>query len=52
MQKPVTHTTGDVKTLGKVLFNEFLIPFELTSVLFLSAMVGVIIMNKKDKANG
>ena len=49
---PVTNTTGDVQTLGKVLFNEFLIPFELTSVLFLSAMVGVIIMNKKDKANG
>ena len=52
MPMPVTNTTGDVQTLGKVLFNEFLIPFELTSVLFLSAMVGVIIMNKKDKANG
>jgi NADH-quinone oxidoreductase subunit J len=45
-------TTGSVQTLGKVLFNEFLIPFELSSVLFLSAMVGVIIMNKKDKSNG
>ncbi|MFZ1633673.1 MAG: NADH-quinone oxidoreductase subunit J [Chitinophagales bacterium] len=46
------NTTGSVQTLGQVLFNEFLIPFELSSVLFLSAMVGVIIMNKKDKANG
>lgn len=54
VQLPVstTNTTGSVETLGQVLFNEFLIPFELSSVLFLSAMVGVIIMNKKDKANG
>lgn len=49
---PTVDTTGSVQTLGQVLFNEFLIPFELSSVLFLSAMVGVIIMNKKDKSNG
>jgi NADH-quinone oxidoreductase subunit J len=39
---------GDATTLGKVLFNEFLIPFELTSALFLSAMIGVVIFNKKE----
>ncbi len=44
--------TGSVQTLGKVLFDEFLIPFELTSILFLSAMVGVVIMNKKESSNG
>ncbi len=43
---------GSVQTLGKVLFNEFLIPFELTSILFISAMVGVVIINKKESANG
>jgi NADH-quinone oxidoreductase subunit J len=43
-------TIGDAKTLGKVLFNEFLIPFELTSALFLSAMIGVMIFNKKEKS--
>lgn len=54
VQLPIVEgsTTGSVQTLGQVLFNEFLIPFELSSVLFLSAMIGVIIMNKKDKANG
>jgi NADH-quinone oxidoreductase subunit J len=41
-------TIGDAKTLGKFLFNEFLIPFELTSALFLSAMIGVMIFNKKE----
>src|SRR3546814_3991904 len=30
---------GLVENLGKVLFNEFLLPFELASVLLLSAMV-------------
>jgi len=49
---PINDTTGSVQTLGLVLFNEFLIPFELSSILFLSAMIGVIIMNKKDKSNG
>ena len=44
--------TGSVQTLGKVLFDEFLIPFELTSILFLSAMVGVVIINKKESSNG
>ncbi len=43
---------GTVQTLGKVLFTDFLIPFELTSVLFISAMVGVVIINKKEGSNG
>ena len=47
----VDQTIGLSKTLGKVLFNEFLIPFEVTSVLFLSGMVGVVIFNKKEADN-
>jgi NADH-quinone oxidoreductase subunit J len=39
---------GLIKELGKTLFNEFVIPFELTSVLFLSAMVGAVVLGKKD----
>jgi NADH-quinone oxidoreductase subunit K len=31
---------GLVENLGKVLFSEFLLPFELSSILLLSAMVG------------
>ena len=52
MPDPMNENVGSVQTLGKVLFNDYLIPFELTSVLFLSAMVGVVIINKKEKANG
>jgi len=39
---------GLVARLGKVLYNEFLIPFEVTSVLFLSAMIGAVMLGKKD----
>ena len=40
---------GLVKNLGKVLFRDFLFPFEASSVLFLSAMVGTLIIGKKDQ---
>ncbi|GAA4520120.1 MULTISPECIES: NADH-quinone oxidoreductase subunit J [Sphingobacterium] len=43
------HTeVGLVKNLGKVLFNEFLLPFELSSILLLTAMVGAILLAKKE----
>ena len=40
---------GLVKNLGKVLFKEFLLPFEISSVLLLSAMVGAVLLAKKEK---
>ena len=39
---------GLVKNLGKVLFGEFLFPFEIASVLLLAAMVGAIMLGKKE----
>jgi NADH-quinone oxidoreductase subunit J len=30
------------------LFNDFLLPFELSAVLFLAAMVGAVMLGKKD----
>lgn len=39
---------GLVKNLGKVLFSEFLFPFEIASVLLLAALVGAIMIGKKD----
>jgi NADH-quinone oxidoreductase subunit J len=40
---------GLVKNLGKVLFNEFLLPFEVSSLLLLSAMVGAVLLATKDQ---
>jgi len=39
---------GLVKNLGKVLFNQFLLPFEISSLLLLSAMVGAVLLAKKE----
>jgi len=39
---------GLVKNLGNVLFNEFALPFEVSSILFLAAMVGAVMLGKKE----
>lgn len=38
---------GLIGNLGKALFSEYVLPFEITSVLFLSAMVGAVVIGKK-----
>jgi NADH-quinone oxidoreductase subunit J len=38
---------GLIKNLGKALFSDYVVPFEITSVLFLSAMVGAVVIGKK-----
>ncbi len=43
------NTTEALRTLGMMLFNQYLLPFEVTSVLLLVAMVGVIVLTKKEK---
>lgn len=40
---------GLVENLGKALFDKYVVPFEVSSILFLSAMIGAIIIGKKDK---
>ena len=37
---------GVVKNLGKLLFSDFLLPFEIVSILLLSAMVGAVMLGK------
>ena len=41
--------SGLIKNLGMVLFNDYVIPFEISSVLFLSAMIGAVVIGKKEK---
>lgn len=40
---------GTVQNLGKVLMDEYLLPFEFASILLLSAMIGAVLLTKKDK---
>lgn len=39
---------GGTFALGKLLFTQYLLPFEIVSVLLLVAMVGVVLLSKKD----
>ena len=43
------YSIGLVKNLGKVLFTDFLLPFEIASVLLLAAMVGAVMLGKSEK---
>jgi NADH-quinone oxidoreductase subunit J len=43
--------TGDIgliENLGKALFHDYVVPFEISSILFLSAMVGAVVIGKKE----
>jgi len=39
---------GLIENLGKVLFRDYVVPFEISSILFLSAMVGAVVIGKKE----
>ncbi|MCP9767361.1 NADH-quinone oxidoreductase subunit J [Lacihabitans sp. LS3-19] len=41
--------TGLIETLGMVLYKNYMLPFELVSVLFLVAMSGAILLGKREK---
>ncbi len=41
-------TVGLVENLGKVLFTDFVVPFEIAGILFLAAMVGAVLVGKRD----
>ena len=40
---------GFLQRMGNMLFNEYLLPFEVTSILLLVAMVGAIVLTKQEK---
>lgn len=39
---------GLTKNLGKLLFNEYVLPFELASILILAGIVGAVLVGKRD----
>jgi NADH-quinone oxidoreductase subunit J len=40
---------GSPEQVGSLLFNEYLLPFEVTSILLLAAMIGAIVITKTEK---
>lgn len=45
---PAPTMEGGTIPLGQLLFTQYLLPFEIVSVLLLVAMVGVVLLSKKD----
>jgi NADH-quinone oxidoreductase subunit J len=43
-----TAAVSSVRTLGRVLFTDYAFPFEVTSVLILVAMVGAVVLAKRE----
>jgi NADH-quinone oxidoreductase subunit J len=46
--KTTSTDIGLIKNLGRTLFTSYVLPFEISSVLFLSAMIGAIVIGKKE----
>jgi NADH-quinone oxidoreductase subunit J len=38
-----------INVLGKILLNEYIVPFEFASILLLVAMIGTVLLSKKEK---
>lgn len=47
---PEIENFGTVESVGRELFTEFLLPFELTSVLIIVAIIGVVTIAKRSKS--
>jgi NADH-quinone oxidoreductase subunit J len=45
--RPSSGSLGTVESIGSALFGKFLLPFEITSLLLLAAIVGAVILAKK-----
>jgi len=50
MTEMATGNIGLIQNLGNVLFSEYVVPFEISSILFLSAMVGAVVLGKREKS--
>ncbi len=48
----ITSAGGSTKVFGEALFNQMLLPFEVASVILLVAMVGAIVLVRKEKSAG
>lgn len=46
---PESTQIGLVKNLGRILYQDYVLPFEISSVLFLTAMVGAVLLGKKEQ---
>ena len=44
-----TNTVEAIRAMGRMLFSDYLLPFEVTSIVLLVAMIGAIVLTKREK---
>lgn len=45
--RTIAATAGNTETVGQVLFAQYMLPFEIASILLLVAMIGAVVLAKK-----
>lgn len=50
--KKLSALQGDVVTMGEALFGKYVFPFEAASILILAAIIGAVMLGKRNKAAG
>jgi NADH-quinone oxidoreductase subunit J len=43
---------GTIEEVGKVLYTKYLLPFEMVSLLLLAAIIGAVVLTRKEKGDG
>jgi NADH-quinone oxidoreductase subunit J len=51
MLNPVPADFGNPQSIGLTLYNQYLLPFEVVSILLLVAMIGVIVLSRRQARN-
>lgn len=49
---PLPDSFGTPRLVGETLFGPYLLPFEVISILLLAAMVGVVVLNRRNRRTG
>lgn len=49
---PATEALADPVNLGLALFNKYMLPFEITSVILLVAVIGAVVLSRPEKKEG
>ncbi|NJN33190.1 MAG: NADH-quinone oxidoreductase subunit J [Saprospiraceae bacterium] len=48
LQSPIDNNLGLINNLGNVLYTQYMLPFEISSILFLAGMVGAVMLGKRE----
>ncbi len=43
---------GTIEEVGKILYTKYLLPFEMVSLLLLAAIIGAVVLTRKEKGDG